>query len=66
MGSFLTFIRAGSAEGGMDILGITELDVAHMVVTDVDTSPEYFLTITAVNQAGLYTTRTFDIGRVAK
>ena len=53
---------SGSGIGGMDVLPLTELTVADMVVTEVDPSPEYYLTVTAINQAGLYTTNTYDIG----
>ena len=53
------FSIPGSKLGGMDMLPWTETTAEHMKVYGLDRSKVYYITVTAVNRAGLYDSITF-------
>ena len=55
----LTF--AGSSYGGSDLLLWRETTEPTMTVTGVDSKKELFVTISAINEAGLFTTKIFIV-----
>ena len=52
---------SGSRLGGVDVLQWTEVKASKMTVTGVDHSKQHYVTITAINEAGLYTANTYTV-----
>ena len=52
---------SGTMRGGKDVLDWTDTDQTAMTITGVDHKKEQHVTLTAINKAGLYTTRTYIV-----
>ena len=51
----------GTSQGGSDVLRMTETKLESMTVTGVDPSKEHFVSLSAINKAGLYVTMNITI-----
>ena len=56
----MRFIDTGSYPGGMDVLSWTETIVSNMNITGLDRYNMYFISVTAINKAGLYTKTAYN------
>ena len=54
-------VDAGTIRGGIDGLSWLDTDRTTLKVSDVDHKMQYYVTITAINKAGLYTKRTYVV-----
>ncbi|KAI0223319.1 hypothetical protein LSAT2_025465, partial [Lamellibrachia satsuma] len=59
--SLLYEINIGMTPGGIDILSWMETELTTLRITGVDYTKEHHVTLTAVNKAGLYLTRTYPV-----
>jgi len=56
MGCFLAV--SGTVRGGIDVLNGLETERATLRITGVDHTKHHYVTLTAINKAGLYATST--------
>ena len=54
-------VSIGTQLGGADVLPWKEMKATKMTVTATDSTMEHFVTITAINEAGIYTMNTYPI-----
>ncbi|XP_002736788.1 uncharacterized protein LOC100378079, partial [Saccoglossus kowalevskii] len=59
--SMIYEVTIGTAWGGMDVLKWTETTDTHLRMTGVNHALEHYVAITAINEAGLYSTKTFVV-----
>ena len=61
---FKVSMFTGTRVGGIDVLQWTETKVPSMRITGVDASKQHYVTISAINMAGLYTSQTYHVNYV--